>query len=201
MLMTSKQNKAVLVVAHDLQTRQWLSTWLHNNGFDPIATDDIDTARNNLDRDPMLVISDIDSPQTSVNRLTQVLRSSEINAPVIVLANESSANQAVESMGDGATDYLLKPINTTELSAKLNRAINERKLTEEVIALQQEKRNCQQSSTGSDEVKTLQSLERDAILKALDRFNGVRGKTAKALGISVRTLQRKIKEYGYNGNK
>jgi DNA-binding NtrC family response regulator len=121
--------------------------------------------------------------------------------PIIVLANESSANQAVESMGDGATDYLLKPINTTELSAKLNRAINERKLTEEVIALQQEKRNCQQSSTGSDEVKTLQSLERDAILKALDRFNGVRGKTAKALGISVRTLQRKIKEYGYNGNK
>jgi transcriptional regulator with PAS, ATPase and Fis domain len=42
----------------------------------------------------------------------------------------------------------------------------------------------------------LQDLERVAILSALDRFQGNRTRTAEALGISVRTLQRKLKQWG-----
>lgn len=41
----------------------------------------------------------------------------------------------------------------------------------------------------------LRELERDAIGRALEKFRGKRKKTANALGISIRTLQRKIKEY------
>lgn len=44
--------------------------------------------------------------------------------------------------------------------------------------------------------ESLQGLERVAILSALDRFFGNRTRTAEALGISVRTLQRKIKLWG-----
>jgi DNA-binding NtrC family response regulator len=42
---------------------------------------------------------------------------------------------------------------------------------------------------------TLQEMERDAIRRTLEATNGRRGETAERLGISVRTLQRKIKEY------
>jgi DNA-binding NtrC family response regulator len=43
---------------------------------------------------------------------------------------------------------------------------------------------------------TLQELEREAIRRTLDSTGGHRAETADRLGISVRTLQRKIKEYG-----
>jgi DNA-binding NtrC family response regulator len=39
-------------------------------------------------------------------------------------------------------------------------------------------------------------MERAAIKEALVRFSGNRRKAAEALGISERTLYRKIKEYG-----
>ncbi len=42
---------------------------------------------------------------------------------------------------------------------------------------------------------TLQEMERDAIRRTLEALEGRRAETAERLGISVRTLQRKIKEY------
>jgi DNA-binding NtrC family response regulator len=48
----------------------------------------------------------------------------------------------------------------------------------------------------SEDVQTLASLERAAIHDALRASNGNRRKTAEVLGISERTLYRKIKEYG-----
>lgn len=51
--------------------------------------------------------------------------------------------------------------------------------------------------TSNDEGQ-LQDLERSAILSALDRFQGNRTRAAEALGISVRTLQRKLKMWQTN---
>ncbi len=51
-------------------------------------------------------------------------------------------------------------------------------------------------STSSAEVMPMAELERKAILEALDRNEGNRLKTALELGIGLRTLQRKLKEYG-----
>jgi DNA-binding NtrC family response regulator len=46
---------------------------------------------------------------------------------------------------------------------------------------------------------SLQDMERTAILSSLDRFHGNRTHAAEALGISVRTLQRKLKAWGVGG--
>ncbi|MBN22279.1 MAG: sigma-54-dependent Fis family transcriptional regulator [Bdellovibrionaceae bacterium] len=43
--------------------------------------------------------------------------------------------------------------------------------------------------------KTLHDIEREIIIKALDHHSGNRTHTAKALGISIRTLRNKIAEY------
>jgi DNA-binding NtrC family response regulator len=45
----------------------------------------------------------------------------------------------------------------------------------------------------------LEDLEREAIVAALDHFEGNRTTAAQALGISVRKLQYKIKEYQQAG--
>lgn len=54
-----------------------------------------------------------------------------------------------------------------------------------------------------DKVKTLQDTEREVIISAIERNNGKRRQTAEELGISERTLYRKIKEYGleYRNNR
>jgi transcriptional regulator with PAS, ATPase and Fis domain len=48
---------------------------------------------------------------------------------------------------------------------------------------------------GADDL-SLGTLERAAVKEALNRADGNRRKAAEALGISERTLYRKIKEYG-----
>jgi DNA-binding NtrC family response regulator len=45
---------------------------------------------------------------------------------------------------------------------------------------------------------TLESLERAAVEQALADCNGNRTRAARSLGISVRTLQRKLKQWGHS---
>ena len=45
--------------------------------------------------------------------------------------------------------------------------------------------------------KGLRDMEKEAILKTLEEANGNRSHVARMLGISVRTLRNKLKEYGY----
>ncbi|MCX7916285.1 MAG: helix-turn-helix domain-containing protein, partial [Verrucomicrobiae bacterium] len=54
------------------------------------------------------------------------------------------------------------------------------------------------SSADPDRFPTLNELERDHILAALRRCNDNRTHAARILGISVRTLRNKLKEYGYS---
>lgn len=56
----------------------------------------------------------------------------------------------------------------------------------------------QQSATGKLEfqVRPIREIEKQAILAALDKFEGNRTKAADALGIGRRTLQNKLKSYG-----
>jgi DNA-binding NtrC family response regulator len=49
-----------------------------------------------------------------------------------------------------------------------------------------------------DETRKLDSIEREAIREALIANSGNRRKTAKQLGISERTLYRRLKEYDLN---
>jgi DNA-binding NtrC family response regulator len=51
------------------------------------------------------------------------------------------------------------------------------------------------AAAASEPVKPLQEVEREQILQALDYFNGNRQRTAKALGIGVRTLEIKLKKW------
>lgn len=200
MIMKSDETKKVLVVVSDLQTRQWLSGWFQDNGYDPIEIRDVELVKTQVCKNTRLVISGIDGPDSDTARLIQIVRSVDANLPVILMTAPDSISSAVRCLQSGGTDFLLKPVLAAELSVKVNRALKERQLYEELAVLRAAKSSSPivgGVANGKQEVKTLQKIEREAIVEALDGFGGARGKTAKALGISVRTLQRKIKEYGY----
>jgi len=65
----------------------------------------------------------------------------------------------------------------------------------EVIPRSPEPVNDNDNDTFDLEGKTLEDLEKIMVSKALERFDGSKRKAAKSLGISERTLYRKIKEY------
>ncbi|HNB61041.1 MAG TPA: helix-turn-helix domain-containing protein, partial [Saprospiraceae bacterium] len=50
-----------------------------------------------------------------------------------------------------------------------------------------------------EDVLSLDAMEKDLIQKALKKYNGRRKEAAKELGLSERTLYRKIKQYDING--
>jgi DNA-binding NtrC family response regulator len=50
--------------------------------------------------------------------------------------------------------------------------------------------------TAAEDESRLDSLEKSVILQTLKRFDGNRTRTAMELGISVRTLQRRLKSWG-----
>jgi two-component system NtrC family response regulator/two-component system response regulator HydG len=52
------------------------------------------------------------------------------------------------------------------------------------------------SATGVWQPRAMVDIEREAILRTLEFTNGHRARAAKVLGIGLRTLQRKLKEYG-----
>ncbi|MDH3785740.1 MAG: sigma-54 dependent transcriptional regulator, partial [Acidobacteriota bacterium] len=54
-------------------------------------------------------------------------------------------------------------------------------------------------STDEDEPTTMDEIERQAILRALDKTGGNRTQAAEMLGIGLRTLQRKLKDYRMQG--
>jgi DNA-binding NtrC family response regulator len=56
------------------------------------------------------------------------------------------------------------------------------------------------SDTGELGAAGLESLKRSAILQALRQFDGNRTRAADFLGISVRTLQRKLRDWGMTGS-
>jgi DNA-binding NtrC family response regulator len=55
------------------------------------------------------------------------------------------------------------------------------------------------ADVGLDGPRTMRDIERDAILQALKEHGGNRDRAARHLGIGLRTLQRKIKEYRDQG--
>jgi DNA-binding NtrC family response regulator len=47
----------------------------------------------------------------------------------------------------------------------------------------------------------MDEIEKEAILRALEETGGNRTRAAELLGIGLRTLQRKLKEYGQAGEE
>jgi DNA-binding NtrC family response regulator len=104
------------------------------------------------------------------------------------------------SLTPGAADQLTRhawPGNVRELENAMERAValaQGKRI--EVADLPEEVRGALPSPLASGELRTLEALERDYILAALERNGGNQTVTARQLGIGSATLYRKLKSYG-----
>lgn len=87
------------------------------------------------DNRPDLVLLDLKLSDMEGIDVLKEMKKHSLNIPVIVLTAYGTIETAVETMKEGAYDYLPKPVNTPRLGILIEKALERRKILEEVEAL------------------------------------------------------------------
>jgi DNA-binding NtrC family response regulator len=124
-------------------------------------------------------------------------KSSHSQTPFIVMVDGRDVSAAVEAMKQGAADCIVKPLDADELRAAATHLLSLHGGTER----SETDRNGSNGTRRSSNIEippdtSLEDLERAAVEQALVQHRGNRTHAARTLGISVRTLQRKLKAWG-----
>lgn len=115
--MTTKDT--ILITDDDSSLLTVLSALLQEEGFNVIqATRGADCLRKAYDAHPDLVLLDIMLPDKQGTEVCRQLR--EISSvPIVMLTASSAEKQKVDSLTDGADDYVTKPFDNNELVARI----------------------------------------------------------------------------------
>lgn len=109
----------ILVIDDEAQIRKLLDITLRTNGY---RVNEAQTAREGLikaaNHPPDLILLDIGLPDGSGHDVLLKLREWFTN-PVMVLSVQSSEEDIVKALDNGANDYLVKPFRTGELLARI----------------------------------------------------------------------------------
>ena len=117
-------NPRLLVVDDDRGMRQALCDTLSAEGFDTVAAGDGQAALAELDRCPVdLVLTDVQMPAVDGKALMQAVRARNPGQPVIMMTAFGTIDEAVTSMLDGASHYLVKPFPIQTLLGEIRRLL------------------------------------------------------------------------------
>jgi two-component system response regulator HydG len=119
------------------------------------------------------VLTDVRMPGTSGLQLCQQFSETRPDLPVIVMTAFGTLETAVSAMRNGAYDFITKPIEMDVLSITLRRAIEKRRLTEQIRLLE----SSHQSRTAFGEVLGQSS----AMLALYDQLQQVAASDAAVL--------------------
>jgi two-component system, OmpR family, KDP operon response regulator KdpE len=122
-------NGSILIIDDEAQIRKLLTITLHSYDF---HVQEATTAKEGLtivaSHPPDLVLLDLGLPDENGHDVLRHLREWYSN-PVIILSVQSSEEDIVRALDNGADDYLVKPFRTGELMARIRSAL--RKSSEE----------------------------------------------------------------------
>lgn len=116
-------NPTVLIVDDEIQIRKLLTITLQSNGFRVVEAT---TGKEGLSivagHPPDLVLLDLGLPDENGHEILRHLRE-WYNNPVIIISVQSSEEDIVKALDNGANDYLTKPFRTGELLARIRSAL------------------------------------------------------------------------------
>jgi DNA-binding NtrC family response regulator len=155
-------------------------------------------ARRFLDQTVDLIICDLSTTPLDAFELIREWGRDYDRPPFILLVDAGDMQSAIEGMKLGAMDCLVKPLDPENLRSLVDQAIDARAGRAKATSANGSSRPTSNSGNNNLEIPegtSLEDLERAAVEKALQQHHGNRTHAARELGISVRTLQRKLKAW------
>jgi len=121
-----RSNARILVVDDEPQVTETIRQILVLTGFDVETAENgkqaIERVRTGPELD--LVITDMKMPEIDGLEFLKLIRQVRENLPVIILTGHGTLENALDSVGEGAWDYVLKPFRVEKLRAAVLRAIS-----------------------------------------------------------------------------
>jgi DNA-binding response OmpR family regulator len=131
----------IVVIGDDLTSLPLMQQALNSDGYRRVSlTSDRQHAKSFfIGREPDLVLIDLHAPRVEAWELLEYLRHlvpADTFVPFLMLTKESTALEKRQALKAGATDLLTKPIDFEELSLRVGRLLDNRRLT---VTLQRER--------------------------------------------------------------
>ena len=185
-------NSLILVAGGDAADCETILQAL-NDEFHVVSAQTLEDALAHAGDSVGLVICDLESTQIRGLELVRQWKTRQPQTPFVAITNGSDVGSAVDAMKNGVADCLVSPIDQDDL----------RSIAMSLVDKYPASTNGDGGSKGSRKSHidippgtSLEDLERAAVEQALVQHHGNRTHAAKTLGISVRTLQRKLKAWG-----
>lgn len=119
----------ILIVDDEKGIRDGLRLFLKREGHLTFTATDGQEALEILEKNDIdLVISDLKMPRINGDELLAFIKKDYPGIKVIILTGHGTVETAVESMRNGAYDFLIKPLNLDKLGLIVKRALSQRQL-------------------------------------------------------------------------
>ncbi len=136
--METKPTK-ILIAEDELSLRTILKKLFQKKGFEVETAGDGQVALTKLRESPYdLAILDIKMPSLSGLEVLDQLKKDKVKTAIIVMTAQDTMRNAVDAMKKGAYDYITKPFELDELEMIVDKAVEARRLAEEVQSLRRE---------------------------------------------------------------
>jgi len=134
-----KQRKGrILVVEDEKSMRELLRILLEGEGYDVVSASDGLDGSSYIERDIFdLVITDIKMPGLDGFELLNKIKDISPETLVIMVTAFGTTESAIEAMKLGAYDYINKPFNVDEIRLIVRKALEKKRLSEEISLLRQ----------------------------------------------------------------
>ncbi len=114
---------AILIIDDEVQIRKLLEITLQSNDY---IVNQAATAKEGMimaaNHPPDMIILDLGLPDEDGHSVLKKLREWYMN-PIVILSVQSSEDDIVKALDNGANDYLVKPFRTGELLARIRSAL------------------------------------------------------------------------------
>jgi two-component system response regulator MprA len=111
---------ALLLVDDDAPIRRMLERTLSAEGYDVVAAADGGAALAAVERSvPDAIVLDVTMPGMDGLAVTRRLRAKGLRVPILLLTARDAVHERIAGLDAGADDYMVKPFDVDELSARV----------------------------------------------------------------------------------